>query len=92
MPTTMRRITISLPPALDEALLALAKCQNKPQARLIIETLNEFVPTFKHMVIITEQANSGHIIEAKRAANEFMGQALMSLGEAVHTINNVGKK
>jgi hypothetical protein len=44
------------------------------------------------MAIITEQANSGHITEAKRTANEFMGQALMSLGEAVHTINNVGKK
>jgi predicted DNA-binding protein len=92
MSTKLRRITICLPPALDEALLALAKAQGKPQARLIIETLNEFVPTFKHMVIIMEQANSGHIIEAKRSAIEFMGEHLSVLGEATHTINNVGKK
>lgn len=92
MSTTKRRITICLPPDLDDALQALAKAQNKPQARLIIETLSEFVPTFKHMAIITEQAKSGHIIEAKRTANEFMGQALMSLGEAAHTFNNIGKK
>lgn len=92
MSTNLRRITISLPPDLDDALKALAKAQNKPQARLIIETLNEFVPTFKHMVIIMEQANSGHIIEAKRAAKEFIGEALLNLGEASVTLNNVGKK
>ena len=92
MSTNLRRITISLPPDLDDALKALAKAQNKPQARVIIETLNQFVPTFKHMAIITEQANSGHIIEAKRAAKEFIGEALLSLGEASHTINSIGKK
>ena len=92
MPTTMRRITISLPPALDEALLALAKCQGKPQARIIIETLNEFVPTFEHMVIITEQSRTGHVAEAKLTAKKFMGEALLTLLDASETINNVGKK
>lgn len=92
MTTKLRRITISLPPDVDAALSALAKAQKRPIAKLITETLVQVAPTYHQMAQIIVQVNSGHLDEAKKAAKEYIGDAMLTLLDVPKTLDSVGSK
>ena len=79
MATKFRRITISLPPELDKALLAMAKAENRPQASIATECLMEFVPTMLAMAKLHDQIKSGKKIDAKRTIQHMLGDQMANL-------------
>lgn len=79
MTTKNRRITISLPPDVDAALLAMAEAEGRPQAKIVTEILTEFAPTMRNMAKLHEQIKAGKKLDAKRTMQHMMGDQLAGL-------------
>lgn len=79
MTTKLRRITIALPPQVDEAVLALAKVENRPQAKVIIEILAEFAPTMLAMARVQQQLAEGKKQNAKETIRHLFGDQMAGL-------------
>ena len=81
MASGYRRITISLPPEVDAALVALAKVQGLPQAKIVTDVLIEFAPTMVHLAKLHQQIKDGKKIDAKQTVQHMLGDAMASLLE-----------
>lgn len=81
MASGYRRITISLPPEVDAAILALAKVQGMPQAKIVQDVLIEFAPTMVHLAKLHQQIQEGKKIDAKETVRHMLGDAMASLLE-----------
>jgi multisubunit Na+/H+ antiporter MnhC subunit len=81
MATKHRRITISLPPEVDAAILALAEAEGKPQAKIVTDVLIEFAPTMVHLSKFHQQIKDGKKIDAKQTVQHMLGDAIASLME-----------
>lgn len=81
MATKHRRITISLPPEVDAAILALAEAEGKPQAKIVTDVLIEFAPTMVHLAKFHQQIKDGKKIDAKQTVQHMLGDAIASLME-----------
>lgn len=79
MTTKLRRITIALPPEVDTALLAMAKAENRPQAKIVTEILKEFAPTMVAMAKLHEQIKAGKKVDAKRTIQHMIGDQMAGL-------------
>lgn len=79
MTTKNRRITISLPPEVDAALLAMAQAEGRPQAKVVTEILTEFAPNMLSMAKLHEQIKAGKKQDAKRTIQHMMGDQLAEL-------------
>jgi len=79
MTTKHRRITISLPPEVDEALLALSEAENRPQAKVVTEILTEFAPQMLSMAKLHAQIKAGQKVDAKRTIQHMLGDQMAQL-------------
>jgi len=79
MASGYRRITISLPPEVDSAILALAKVQGIPQAKIVQDVLIEFAPTMVHLVKLHQQIQEGKKVDAKQTIQHMFGDAMAEL-------------
>lgn len=79
MVTTLKRLTISLPDDVAEAVGALAKAQGVPQSKAIVTTLQEFAPTMLSLAKFMEQVKSGQKTAAKETIRHMMGDAMAEL-------------
>ena len=77
MPTTKRRITLSLSPELDLAIARLSKATGQPQSQLLTGLLEAVVPHLHQLANAAEAAMSG-----KSHTQEAM-QHLLGLATAV---------
>jgi multisubunit Na+/H+ antiporter MnhC subunit len=81
MASNYRRITISLPPDVDAAIIAFAEAQGKPQAKIVTDVLIEFAPTMVHLTALFRQIKEGKKIDAKQTIQHMLGDAMASLLE-----------
>lgn len=79
MATTLKRLTISLPDDVAEAVDALAKAQGIPQSKAIISTLQEFAPSMLSLAKFMEQMKSGQKAAAKQTIQHMMGDSMAEL-------------
>jgi multisubunit Na+/H+ antiporter MnhC subunit len=81
MASGYRRITISLPPEVDAAIVALANAQGIPQAKIVQDVLIEFAPTLVHLAKLHQQIKEGKKVDAKQTVQHMLGDAMASLLE-----------
>ena len=79
MPTLLKRVTISLPDDVAEAVLALAEVRGVPQSKIIVSVLKEFAPTLLGVARIQKQMESGEKEAAKQTARHLLGDSLADL-------------
>jgi hypothetical protein len=79
MTTKHRRITISLPPEVDQAVTAMAVAQGIPHAKVVTNTLIEFVPTFLGLAKVMTQVKAGQQEAAKQTMRHVYGDQLAGL-------------
>lgn len=79
MATTLKRLTISLPDDVAEAVEALSKAQGIPQSKAIISTLQEFAPTMLALAKFMEQMKAGQKSAAKETIRHMMGDQMAEL-------------
>ncbi len=79
MTTAFRRITITLPPAVDETIREFAKVQGIPQAKVVTNILVESEPTLRNMIKLHEQIKAGQLKEAKRTLQHTFGDAMAEI-------------
>lgn len=76
MTTKHRRITISLPPEVDAALVALAQAEDRPQAKIVTDVLVEFAPQMLSMAKLHGQIKAGKTADAKRTMQHMVGDQM----------------
>ncbi len=81
MTTNLKRLTISLPDDIAEAVTTLAKVQGTPQTKVIIDVLREFTPTIIATAKIYKQIKAGEKDAAKQTIQHLLGDAMASLLE-----------
>jgi hypothetical protein len=79
MTTKLRRITITLPEEVDQALLAMAKAEDRPQSKVVADILTEFAPQMLALAKLHEQIKAGKKIDAKRTMQHMMGDQMAAL-------------
>lgn len=79
MATTLKRVTISLPDDVAEAIETLAKVQGVPQTKIIIQVLSEFAPTMHGLAKIHKQLQEGEKAAAKQTIQHMLGDAMAEL-------------
>lgn len=79
MTTTLRRITIALPPAVDEAVRELAEIQGVPHSKVVVKILADATPTLRNLIKLEKQIRAGQMQEASRTLQHTFGDALAEL-------------
>ena len=79
MATTQKRLTISLPDEVAEAVEALSKAQGIPQSKVITGTLLEFAPTMRSLATFMEQMKAGQKSAAKQTIQHMLGDQMAEL-------------
>lgn len=79
MTTTLRRITIALPPAVDKTVREFAELQGIPQSKVVTSILVESEPTMRNMIKLHRQIKAGQVEDAKRTLQHTFGDALAEL-------------
>jgi predicted transcriptional regulator len=79
MVTSLKRITISLPDTVAEAVEALAKAQGRPQSKVIVSALEDFAPSMIHLAQYVEQMKAGQKEDAQKTVRHLVGDAMASL-------------
>jgi predicted transcriptional regulator len=79
MTTKFKRLTISLPPEVDEAVTALAKVQDKPQSKVIMDVLIEFAPQMVYLAKLYAQIKAGEKAGARQTVSHMLGDQMASL-------------
>lgn len=78
-PTGYKRLTISLPDEVAEAVEALSKAQGIPQSKVITGTLLEFAPTMRSLAVFMEQMKAGQKSAAKQTIQHMLGDQMAEL-------------
>lgn len=79
MATSLKRLTISLPSDIAEAVEALSKAQGVPQSKAIISVLKEFTPAMLAIAKLTEQMKAGQTSAAHETIRHLMGDSIADL-------------
>ncbi len=79
MSTLLKRVTISLPDDVAEAVSALADVRGSPQSKIIVEVLKEFAPTMLALAKIQKQMEAGEKQAAKQTIQHLFGDGMASL-------------
>jgi len=61
MPTKLRRVTLSLPPELDQALARFGEVTHGSQAKFIVECLEGSIPVIHGICDAIETAKGGNV-------------------------------
>lgn len=89
MTTVFRRITITLPPAVDKTIREFAEVQGIPQAKVVTNLLLQAEPTMRNLIKFQKQINAGQMEDAKRTMQHTFGDML---AEALNDDRPKGKK
>jgi len=79
MATELKRVTISMPDDVAEAVLSLSQVQGVPQSKVIVEVLKEFAPAMLAISKIHKQMKAGEKEAAKQTIQHLMGDAMADL-------------
>lgn len=79
MATQLRRIQISLPDSLQEALSDLAEAQKVPVSKVIVGLLSEMEPQIRDIAKYARLIKDGQIKEAKRTLVHMIGNGMAEL-------------
>lgn len=79
MTTNLRRITISLPPGVDETVREFAKSEGISQSKVITNILSEFAPTMRNLMEIQKHLRAKRTEEAKRVMQHTFGDMMAGL-------------
>lgn len=79
MATLLKRVTISLPDNVAEAVLALAQVQGVPQSKVIVEVLKEFAPAMLAIAKVHKQMKAGEKEAAKQTVQHLLGDSMAEL-------------
>ncbi len=89
MTTNLRRITIALPPEVDQAIRDYAEAYDVPHSKVVIAFLSEFAPIMSNLAKTQNQIKAGRLQEAKRTLQHTFGDAMAGL---IHDHISRGKK
>jgi len=79
MPTKKRRLIISLPPELDEALSRFSKVTGQPQSSFVLHCLMENLQTLNLISDAAEQAKAGNISHAEALIAQALGTTILKI-------------
>lgn len=79
MPSQHRRLILTLPPEIDEAIDRCAAAFDKPRAGVVTDLLREMVPTLNDLAKIAEHTKANRKSAAKRALQHMVGDKLAEL-------------
>lgn len=79
MATALKRISISLPDDVAEAVEALAQVQGIPQSRVVVAILAEFSPMMHSLAKFHRQIKEGEKAAAKQTIQHMLGDAMADL-------------
>jgi hypothetical protein len=79
MTTNFRRITISLPPAVDETVREFAELQGIPQSKVVTDLLVEYEPTLRSLIKVHRHIKAGQTKDAKRILQHTFGDMMAGL-------------
>lgn len=79
MGTQLRRIQVSLPDSLAEALVELADVQERPISKAIVSLLVEMEPQIRDLTKYARCIKTGKMDEAKQALAHLFGNNLAEL-------------
>lgn len=79
MGTKLRRIQVSLPDDLADALADLADAEEKPISKIIVALLDQFKPQIPTMAEVARSLKAGNRDQAIRAVQHLYGDALADL-------------
>ncbi len=79
MGTELRRIQVSLPDSLQEALAELAHVQERPISKVMVSLLVEMEPQIRDLTKYARCVKMGKMDEAKQALAHLFGNSLAEL-------------
>lgn len=79
MVDTRRRVALTLPPELLEALDGLATALGRPMATVVSETLVELIPQFEGLTKLAIASKAGNKAAAKRALVHMLGDNMAEM-------------
>lgn len=79
MGTELRRIQVSLPASLEEALAELAEVQERPISKAIVSLLVEMEPQIRDLTKYARCIKMGKMDEAKQALAHLFGNNMAEL-------------
>lgn len=79
MPTKKRRLIISLPPELDEALVRFSRVTGQPQSSFVVTCLMENIASLNLISDAVEQAKAGNISQSEALIAQALGTTIMKL-------------
>lgn len=79
MGTELRRIQVSLPDSLAEALAELADAQEKPISKVMVALLSEMEPQIRDLSKYARCVKQGKMEEAKQALMHLFGNSMAEL-------------
>jgi len=79
MGTELRRIQVSLPASLEEALAELAEVQERPISKAIVSLLIEMEPQIRDLTKYARCIKMGKMDEAKQALAHLFGNNMAEL-------------
>lgn len=79
MGTQLRRIQVSLPASLEDALAELAEVQEKPISKAIVSLLVEMEPQIRDLAKFARFMKQGKVEEAKQALAHLFGNNMAEL-------------
>lgn len=79
MGTELRRIQVSLPDSLEEALAELADAQERPISKVMVSLLAEMEPQIRDLAKYARCVKMGKMDEAKQALAHLFGNSMAEL-------------
>lgn len=79
MPTKKRRINITLPPELDEALTRFSEVSGQSQASFVLTCLMENIESLKLLTQALEEVNKGNVSEYEKLMAQALGTTLLKV-------------
>lgn len=79
MPSQKPRVAVTIDPATDSALDALAEVLGKPKATVIADLLQEMLPQLEGITKIARATKAGNTAAAKRALVHMVGDGMAEI-------------
>lgn len=79
MPSQFRRLILTLPPHIDEAIDRCAAAFEKPRSAVVVDLLAELTPSLIDLAKVAEHAKANRKTAAKRALQHMVGDKLAEM-------------
>lgn len=89
MPSALRRIALTLPTHVDQAVSELADAQGKPIATVIVELLEGTTPQLLDLARLQRAVNAGQLQLAGQLSRQMLGDAAIPAAHAQHELEGM---